>query len=63
MPNRTFGSELMTKSTHWHVLLPGECYSNDLRFKVPLNETEVRQYLRDYHEVERLWNGTQIWIA
>ena len=53
----------MTKSTHWHVLLPGECYSNDLRFKVPLNETEVRQYLRDYHEVERLWNGTQIWIA
>ena len=50
------------KSKHWNILYPGACFSNDLRFEVELNEHEVREYLREYHNIKRLWNNTQIWI-
>lgn len=40
----------------------GEFYSNSLEFHTKLNEREVRQYLREYHDVDRLWNGTELWI-
>ncbi|MBN2488760.1 MAG: hypothetical protein JXA98_07005 [Methanosarcinaceae archaeon] len=53
----------MVKSTHWMVHLPGEVYANDLWFFCPLNETEVRAYLRDWHDVKRLWNGTEVYVA
>ena len=53
---------MTNKSTHWHVLYEGECYANDLRFNEPLNEAEVRAYLREYHDVNRLFANTQLWM-
>lgn len=53
----------MSKSTHWMVHYPGEAYANDLRFKRPLDEREVREHLREHHGVKRLWNGVELWIA
>ena len=49
------------RSAHWSVHYPGEVYANDLRFNKPLNESEVRAYLRDFHKVERLSNGLEVW--
>lgn len=51
------------RSTHWMVKIPGEVYANDLRFERALNEREVREYLRKYYNVDRLWNGLEVWIA
>ena len=50
------------RSTHWMVRLPGEVYANDLWFERPLNEPEVREYLRDYFHVNRLSRGVEVWI-
>lgn len=50
------------RSTHWMVHIPGEVYGNDLRFERSLNEIEVRQYLREYYDVKRLWRGLEVWI-
>lgn len=45
------------------VHYPGEVYGNDLRFDEPLNELEVRSYLRDFHNTPRLSNGIAVWIV
>ena len=50
------------RSTHWMVKLPGEVYANDLEFKKPLNEPEVREYLREYYNVKKMFKGTEVWI-
>jgi hypothetical protein len=51
------------RSTHWKVHYPGEVYAGDLRFYIPQNEQQVRQYLRDVEEIPRLPNGLEVWIA
>ena len=50
------------RSKHWMVHIPGQVYGNDLRFERSLNEIEVRQYLREYYGVKRLWSGLEVWI-
>lgn len=50
------------RSTKWFVHYPGEVYANDLHFKKPLNEPEVRAYLRELHNTKRLSNGLEVWI-
>jgi len=51
------------RSSHWKVHYPSEVYAGDLRFYIPQNEQQVRQYLRDVEEIPRLPNGLEIWIA
>lgn len=51
----------MVKSAHWRVHYPFYFYAGDLRFTRPLNECEVRQYLRDYHSIKRLTKGTEVY--
>ena len=53
----------MTKSTHWWVHYPGEVYANDIHFRKPLDEQEVRQNEREILGVSRLPNGIEFWIA
>ena len=51
----------MSKSAHWRVHYPDYFYAMDLRFTRPLNQSEVRQYLREYHSIKRLSNGTEVY--
>ena len=51
------------KSVKWYIHYEGEVYANDLYFNMPLNESEVRAYLREFHNTKRLSNNTQIWRA
>lgn len=53
----------------WYVFFPGDCctlglvhFRRDLRDKPP-NEQVVRQWARDFEEVERLPAGFQCWPA
>lgn len=52
---------MSNKSTHWHVHYPGEVYAGDLQFYTPQNEQQVRHYLRDVEEIERLPDGLELW--
>ncbi len=52
---------LKVKSSHWRVHYSFYFYAGDLRFRRPLNEPEVRAYLRDYHDMKRLTKGTEVY--
>ncbi len=52
---------LKVRSKFWRVHYPFYFYAGDLRFKRPLNEPEVRSYLRDYHDMKRLTPGTEVY--
>lgn len=51
----------MVKSAHWRVHYSFYFYAMDLRFTRALNQGEVRAYLREYHSIKRLSNGTEVY--
>lgn len=51
----------MVRSAHWRVHYPFYFYAGDLRFKRPQTEREVRAYLREYHSMDRLTKGTEVY--
>jgi hypothetical protein len=49
------------RTTRWWVFYPGEVYANNCDFRVPIAESQFRAWLRNFHKVERLPRGIQIW--
>ena len=51
------------RSTHWWYHFQGDTYGSQIHLKAPRNEKEVRTLLREFMEVPRLPNGTEVWRA
>lgn len=51
------------KALRWHYHAPGMVYAVDFRFQRPVDEAEVRRYVREYLGLRRLPTGSAVWPA
>jgi hypothetical protein len=56
--------EKMKKSKAWYTLFPSDPYAlGPFRFETPIDEKELRKYVKNWDGIKRLPRGFKCWIT